>query len=201
MKARPRAPGPDGIHNLLKHLTEDILKILKKILDKIWTSANFPDQRRALIPIPKPNKDHTNPLNYWPITLTSCLCKVLERMIVTRFTWYLGKSRILGRSQCGLRKHRSTIDHLVSQERYPQHAFVLLVGLLWLGDGLWNNLVIWYHPRQNWPQGQTAFLPLSPPGWRGIVTVRPGGRLPNLRNSYLCNRLMDFLHSKYCGIV
>ena len=50
------------------------------------------------------------------------------------------------------------------------------------------------------------FLPLSPPGWRGIVVTvraggRPGGRLPNLRNPYLCNRLMDFLHSKFCGIV
>ena len=58
------------------------------------------------------------------------------------------------------------------------------------------------------------FLPLSPPGWRGIVvTVRAGGlvggraggrlggRLPDLRNPYLCNRLMDFLHLKFCGIV
>ena len=46
------------------------------------------------------------------------------------------------------------------------------------------------------------FLPLIPPGWRGIVvTVRAGGRLPNLRNPYLCNLLMDFLHSKFCGIV
>ena len=45
-------------------------------------------------------------------------------------------------------------------------------------------------------------LPLSPPGWRGIVvTVRAGGRLPNLQNPYLCNRLTDFLHSKFCGIV
>ena len=57
---------------------------------------------------------------------------------------------------------------------------------------------------------QPEVLPLSPPGWRGIVvTVRAGGRvggragvqLPNLRNPYLCNRLMDFLHSKFCGIV
>ena len=30
---------------------------------------------------------------------------------------------------------------------------------------------------------------------------RAGGRLPNLRNLYLCNRLKDFLHSKFCGIV
>ena len=30
MKAKPRAPGPDGIHNnLLKHLPEDTLKILR----------------------------------------------------------------------------------------------------------------------------------------------------------------------------
>ena len=57
------------------------------------------------------------------------------------------------------------------------------------------SIITWIH-----------FLPLSPPGWRGIVVTvraggRPGGRLPNLRNPYLCNRLMDFPHSKFCGIV
>ena len=30
---------------------------------------------------------------------------------------------------------------------------------------------------------------------------RVGGRLPNLWNPYLCNRLMDFLRSKFCEIV
>ena len=35
-------------------------------------------------------------------------------------------------------------------------------------------------------------------GRRGGRSV---GQLPNLRNPYLCNRLMDFLHSKFCGIV
>ena len=60
LKAKPRAPGLDGIHNnLLKHLPEDTLKILKEILNKIWISADFPQQWRAatVIPIPKPNKD------------------------------------------------------------------------------------------------------------------------------------------------
>ena len=69
-----------------------------------------------MIPIPKPNKDHSDPLCYRPIALTSCLCKVLERMINTRFIWYLEKSGILDRSQCGFRKQRSTTDHLVSLE-------------------------------------------------------------------------------------
>ena len=126
MKAKPRAPGPDGIHNnSLKHLPEETLKILKEILNKIWISADFPDQWWAgtVIPIPKPNKDHTDPLSYRPIALTSCLCKVLERMINTRFIWYLEKSWILDRSQCGFRKHHGTIDHLVSLERYLRDAF------------------------------------------------------------------------------
>ena len=120
--------------NLLKHLPEDTLKILKEILNKIWISADFPQQWRAatVIPIPKPNKDHTDPLSYRPIALTSCLCKVLERMINTRLIWYLEKYRILDRSQCGFRKHRSTTDHLVSLERYLRDAFAqkqLAVGL------------------------------------------------------------------------
>ena len=126
MKAKPCAPRPDGIHNnLLKLLPEDTLKILKDILNNIWISADFPQQWRAamVIPIPKLNKDHTDPLSYRPIALTSCLCKVLESMINTRFIWYLEKYGILDRSQCGFRKHLSTTDHLVSLERYLRDAF------------------------------------------------------------------------------
>ena len=125
-KAKPSAPGPDGIHNnLLKHLPEDTLKILKEILNIIWISSDFPPQWRGatVILILKPNKDHTNPLSYRPIALTSCLCKVLERMINKRFIWYLEKYGILDKSQCGFRKYRSTTDHLVSLERYVRDAF------------------------------------------------------------------------------
>ena len=134
MKAKPRAPGPDRIHNnLLKHLPEDTLKTLKEILNKIWTSADFPQQWRAatVIPIPKPNKDHNDPLSYWPIALTSCLCKILERIINTRFIWYLEKYKILDRSQCGFIKHRSKTDHLVSLERYLRGGIQKLVQTKW----------------------------------------------------------------------
>ena len=126
LKAKPRAPGPDGIHNnLLKHLPENTLKILREILNIIWISGDFPPQWRTatVIQIPKPNKDRTNPLIYRPIALTSYLCKALERMINTRFIWYLEKYGILDKSQCGFRKHRSTMDHLVSLERYVRDAF------------------------------------------------------------------------------
>ena len=47
MKAKPCAPGPEGIHNnLLKHLPEDTLKILKEILNKIWIFLISGEQQR-----------------------------------------------------------------------------------------------------------------------------------------------------------
>ena len=45
-----------------------------------------------------------------------------------------------------------------------------------------------------------VFTP-QPSGLEGYGRLGPGGRLPNLRNPYFCNRLMDFLRSKFCGIV
>ena len=40
-------------------------------------------------PDPKTKQDHTDPLSYRPIALTSCLWKILEQMINTRINWYL----------------------------------------------------------------------------------------------------------------
>ena len=85
--------------------------------------CRFSSTAATVIPIAKSNKDHTDPLSYRPIALTSCLCKVLERMINTRLNWYIEKHRILDRSQCGFRKHRSTTDHTVGLERYLRDAF------------------------------------------------------------------------------
>ena len=52
------------------------------------------------------------------------------------------------------------------------------------------------------PSGLEGYCRHGPGGRAGgWAAGRPGGRLPNLRNPYLCNRLMDFLHSKFCGIV
>ena len=49
------------------------------------------------------------------------------------------------------------------------------------------------------------FIP-QPSGLEGYCRHGSGGRaggrwLPNLWNPYLCNRLTDFLHSKFCGII
>ena len=77
-----------------------------------------------IIPIPKPNKDHTEATNYRPIALTSCLCKTMERMIHDRLVWFLESNQLITKYQAGFRKNNCTNDHLIRLESFIRDAFV-----------------------------------------------------------------------------
>ena len=127
LKCNNSAPGPDDIHyQLLTHLSDPSLEILLNIFNKIWSSGTFPISWREanIIPIPKPGKDASDPNNYRPIALTSCLCKTMERMVYERLLWQLEMSGALSSFQCGFRKNRSTADHLVRFETFIRNAFI-----------------------------------------------------------------------------
>ena len=49
-------------------------------------------------------KDNTDPNNYRPIALISCICKTMEWMINRCFVWFLETNNILTNIQCGFRK-------------------------------------------------------------------------------------------------
>lgn len=120
------APGPDGISNIMfKNMPESGRIHLLKVFNLLWTENYFhPDWHMAhIIPIPKPGKDHSNPRNYRPISLTSCMCKLFERIINNRLIEFLENSKILTNIQCGFRKFRSAIDHLVRFDTYVRKAF------------------------------------------------------------------------------
>ena len=125
--SKDTAVGPDDIHyQILKHLPGSTLNILLQIFNNIWQSGNFPASWREaiIIPVSKPNKDPTNPNNYRPIALTSCLCKTLERIINNRLVHYLEINNLLTPYQSGFRKHRSTNDQLVRLETFIREAFI-----------------------------------------------------------------------------
>ena len=93
-----RPAGPDEIHyQLLKHLPTLSVLLLSNIFNEIWISVDFPSDWRntIIITIPKAGKDPTNPTNYCPIALTSCICKTMERMINRRLVWYLESHKLL----------------------------------------------------------------------------------------------------------
>ena len=126
-RAHDTAEGPDRIHyQLLKHLPPESLSLLLDIYNHIWRAGDFPQcwSEATVIPIPKPGKDHSDPNNYRPISLTSCVCKTLERMINDRLVWFLENNNILTDIQCGFRKQKSTIDHLVRLESFIRDAFL-----------------------------------------------------------------------------
>ena len=119
--------GPDEVHyQMLKHLPPSSLRSLLDIFNDMWETGKFPEswELATVIPIPKPGKDHTEPNNYRPIALTSCLCKALEKMINVRLVWYLESNILISPVQSGFRSERSTSDNLVRLETFIRDAFV-----------------------------------------------------------------------------
>ncbi|MBJ5594290.1 hypothetical protein JGG70_24295, partial [Salmonella enterica subsp. enterica serovar Typhimurium] len=120
------APGPDEIHyEMLRHLSPQSLAHLLFLFNRIWCEHVFPDSWRVAIvlPFPKPGKDPAIPSNYRPIALTSCLFKLLERMVNARLMWFLETNKILSPHQCGFRRHHSSTDHLLRLETSIRKAF------------------------------------------------------------------------------
>ena len=122
---RATAPGPDLIHyDMLKHLHVTATVFLMDMYNKIWTSGIFPStwRKAEIIPIPKEGKDPTSAINYRPISLTSSVCKLMEKMVATRLTFILEKEKRIPPTQSGFRKLRSTYDPLLLLDKKINEA-------------------------------------------------------------------------------
>ena len=120
------APGEDTIlYEMLKHLPEDAKKFLLKIINKIWETGILPKSWKIAIIIPaqKPQKDRFQATSYRPIALTSCVCKLMEKMINTRLVWHLENKGLISPLQFGFRKNRSTLDPLLRLSNEIQQGF------------------------------------------------------------------------------
>jgi Reverse transcriptase (RNA-dependent DNA polymerase) len=107
--------GPDDIHyEMIKQLGEKEKEMLLGIYNDIWQQGCYPEEwRKALtIPIQKPGKDPENPESYRPISLTSCLGKVMEKIVNRRLVYILEERKLIPEQQYGFRCGRSTIDVL-----------------------------------------------------------------------------------------
>lgn len=126
LKLKGTSPGPDNISNtMLQHLPHSALQHLLAVYNLIWTTHTFPDGWREaiVVPVPKPNKNSAQPTGYRPISLTSCLSKLLEKMINRRLMWLLENRSLLVHYQSGFRRYCSTIDHLATLETVIQNSF------------------------------------------------------------------------------
>ena len=121
------AYGDDEIHNgFLKHLPPYKSTDLLGILNRIWRFGEYPITWKLalIIPILKPGKDPHYPASYRPISLLSCLSKVMDKMVCQRLTFHLESNNLLSKSQYGFRSRRSTIDPILSLDHRIREGLV-----------------------------------------------------------------------------
>ena len=120
------SPGADKIHYaMLNHLPDNTRSFMIGLFNRIWQEDEFPVMWSAtvLLSFLKPEKMGNVPLDYRPITLTSCLCKIFEKMINYRLMWALESMSVLHPNQYGFRRCRSTVDSLARLDDYIKIAF------------------------------------------------------------------------------
>jgi len=112
------APGPDHFYTelFIKSGTELRRKLLE-IFNQSWESGILPmNWRRANVKfLKKPNKANYNQASsYRPISLTSVVAKIMERIITYRLEGFAETFNIIDPEQEGFRHFRSTTNALMS---------------------------------------------------------------------------------------
>ena len=125
-----KAVGPCNISvEMICRLSEPSQRILLASVNETLRTGQLPRSwlMGEIIPLPKPGKDPKMLKSYRPVTLTSHLCKVVERMMSRRVLYFIAHK--LDPAQFGFRKYRSTADALarlldqivVAFNRYEEH--------------------------------------------------------------------------------
>ena len=89
-----KAGGPDDIPSLIKNMPIQGRERLLKIINASWHKGYTPNmwRRAIIIPLLKKDKDSEKVASYRPVSLTSCLGKIMERMVAARMMYLLEKN-------------------------------------------------------------------------------------------------------------
>ena len=98
IKKLKKSPGPDNITNgMIQHLGNIALQKLWDIFNLSWSSGQVPQcwKEAIMIPVLKKGKNKNKAISKRPISLTTCLCKTMERIVNQRLQLYLETESIL----------------------------------------------------------------------------------------------------------
>ena len=110
-----KAPGPDQVTNeMLINLGPQGKKKLLQLFNDSWRTGIVPEvwKEATILPIHKKGKDKKKATSYRPISLTSCVGKLMERLINNRLTWHLESKGHINPEQAAFRQNRSTEDQV-----------------------------------------------------------------------------------------
>ena len=91
------------------------MDFLLHIFNFSWTlhSFSFMWKTFSITPIQKMGKPLDSPASFRPISFTSCVSKLFERIILSRLLFFLESNSILSPRQAGFRPRRSTLDQIL----------------------------------------------------------------------------------------
>lgn len=114
-KLKGKSPGLDRINypmiNQLPYLLKKRILLLYNNIFNSYIPQQF--KNSLIVPICKPGNEKTLSKSYRPISLNSCLGKVLDKIIANRLWWFVLKNKLLDSHQYGFQKGKSTTDALL----------------------------------------------------------------------------------------
>ena len=110
-----KSPGPDGVHNrILKELAEELAQPLADLFNTSMDSGIVPESWKTanVTPIFKKG-DKRDPSNYRPVSLTSTIGKIMEKIIRDHINKHMQLNKLYSPHQHGFRKGRSFSTQLL----------------------------------------------------------------------------------------
>lgn len=151
-RGKGMSDGVDRIgYPMLQHLSEAMEEYLLELLNQVWRTGKIPPRWKEglVVPIPKTDKDPTQPANLRPITLVSCVGKTLERMVNRRLMQLLESKGVLGTRQHGFRTGHGVDTYLADLEeeidtalQEGKHTELVLLDLAKAYDTAWRAPII-----------------------------------------------------------
>lgn len=146
-----KAAGPDELYQeFLVNLGPKAKTTMLAICNLTW-EKHVPDQWRKseIIPLLKKGKPAENAESYRPISLTSSMCKLTERMVADRLVGYLEENKIIDDAQAGFRPRMNTMDQVVKFTQFVKDGFnmqmstlAVLVDMKAAYDKVWRTMLL-----------------------------------------------------------
>ena len=110
-----KSPGIDGIHpKALKELDEVISYPITMIYKKSLEESELPRQWKDAEITPIYKKEQRNlPKNYRPVSLTSIICKIMEKLVVEDMINHIRSNQLNSKAQHGFTPNKSTTTNLL----------------------------------------------------------------------------------------
>ena len=101
--------------DLIKHIGKKAKGMILYIFNLCWDGQGLPNKWLTAIikTLLKDGKDPKEISSYRPISLTSCLGKLLEKIVADRLTFVLESKGLLADLQAGFRQNRCTTDQIL----------------------------------------------------------------------------------------